>query len=161
MREISLRGLERAGSKDGSGALAKLLDDPDPNVRAAVLKQLAENPGAGNFAQVAQYALREPDPDLVGHAVRYLKESNSPKTVDTLIELLKHPSWQVRSETAEALSEIAGGGYRHRSSGSTSVDNSADIYAALIELLHDEDAFVVSRAIRGLAVPNWRRPSSR
>ena len=45
IREMALRGLQRAGGKNATDALVMLLDDPDPNVVAAVLKQLAETPG--------------------------------------------------------------------------------------------------------------------
>jgi HEAT repeat protein len=44
VREISLRGLQQIGGKEATAALVKLLKDPAPNVRAAVLKQILENP---------------------------------------------------------------------------------------------------------------------
>jgi HEAT repeat protein len=47
VREISLRGLRQLGGEDATAALVRLLKDPEPNVRAAVLKQLAEEWRAG------------------------------------------------------------------------------------------------------------------
>ena len=43
IRELSLRSLEHLGGKQASASLVKLLNDPEPNVRAAVLKRLAED----------------------------------------------------------------------------------------------------------------------
>lgn len=139
VREISLRALQRVSLDAGSGALAKLLDDPEPNVRAAVLKQLAEQPSRGIAAEIAQYAKREQDPDLVVHAVRVLKAARS---TSGLMDLLDHDSWQVRAEAAEALGSLAQGNYGG--------EEAADIYVALIGLLDDSDGFVVSRAVLGL-----------
>ncbi len=143
VREISLRGLDAVGTEASSTTLVKLLDDPQPNVRAAVLKQLAESPNAAIIPQISAYLKTETDPDLVVHGVRVLKAAAAR---GNLIELLKHSSWQVRAEAAEAL-------------GGLTVKNpnqqmAADVYAALIETLSDPDPFVVSRAVQGLRRSN-------
>jgi HEAT repeat protein len=143
VREISLRGLRSVGTDASSSALVKLLDDPEPNVRAAVLKQLAESPDAALNAKISAYLKTETDPDLVVHGVRVLKAAKAPTN---LIELLHHPSWQVRAEAAEALGTLA--------LPQNANPRTADIYAALIGVLSDEDAFVISRAVRALRSAN-------
>lgn len=143
IREISLRGLLMVGGPAANAELVRLLDDPEPNVRAAVLKQLAEHPSPEMVAPVAKYVDRERDPDLLVHAIRFLKNASSGAATDCLMKLLQHNVWQVRAEAAEALSEIA-----KKNSQSS---QAADIYAALIHLLDDPDSFVASRAIEGLS----------
>src|SRR5262249_54865325 len=44
VREMSLRTLNRGSAKKVSDAFVKLLYDPDPNVRSAVLKQMLDAP---------------------------------------------------------------------------------------------------------------------
>ena len=154
VREISLRGMQKIGGKTQT-MLLDLLADPDPNVRAAVLKQLEEKPGAGVSLKITEYVKAEKDADLVGHAVRVLKtlrQQNDSRATRCLIDLLKHDRWQIRADAAAAL---AGGGNRYyMSSGSQQLSEEeqlqADVYVALLELLNDEDNFVVSKAIEGL-----------
>lgn len=143
VREISLRGLRDIGGRQAIAALVKLLEDPEPNVRAAVLNQLAEDPPAAMVPKVAEYLKTEKDADLVVHGVRFLRAVGGTEAAKALMPLLDHQSWQVRAEAAEAL----GGAL------DSSDDNKlkADGCVALIELLKDSDAFVVSRAVKGLA----------
>lgn len=141
VREISLRGLLSVGGNGANGMLVKLLDDPDLNVRAAVLKQLAEHPTPQLVGPIANYVAGEKDPDLLVHAIRFLKEVPAAATVECLQKLLAHESWQVRAEAAEALG---------KSTRNAQPGLQADIYAALIKLLDDPDPFVISRAIEGL-----------
>jgi HEAT repeat protein len=143
VREISLRGLRSVGTDASSSTLVKLLDDPEPNVRAAVLKQLAESPDAALNAKVSAYLKTETDPDLVVHGVRVLKAAKAPAD---LIALLHHSSWQVRAEAAEALGTLA--------LPQNPNPQNATIYAALIGVLSDDDAFVVSRAVHALRSVN-------
>lgn len=143
VREISLRGLHNVAADASSSALVKLLEDPEPNVRAAVLKQLAESPDPALSPRIAAYLKTEADPDLVVHGIRVLREA---KTSGNLIELLRHESWQVRAEAAEALGGLA--------SETPDEEATADMYVALIETLSDPDPFVVSRAVGGLRSSN-------
>jgi len=157
VREISLRGMQKIGGKTQT-MLLDLLADPDPNVRAAVLKQLEENPGAGVSLKITEYVKTEKDADLVGHAVRVLKtlhQAKDARATRCLIDLLKHDRWQIRADAAAAL------GVRIRyysSSGNPQSSEEeqlqADVYVALLELLNDEDNFVVSKAIEGLKYIN-------
>jgi len=143
VREIALRALRSAGGLEATDALVKLLRDPEPNVRAAVLKELAENPSSRLAPQLAAYVETEADPDLVVHAVRALRGGGR-EGAAALMKLLTHASWRVRAEAADALGELL--------SGRGDVDNEhrADVYVALIRLLDDEDGFVVSRAVKTL-----------
>ncbi|MBI1249390.1 hypothetical protein GC197_16315 [bacterium] len=142
IREIALRGLQKLGGDEATESLVRLLQDPEPNVRAAVLKQLAEQKTDTLVDDVAKYVQDEQDADLLVHAIRYLREVPSESSARALFPLLKHESWQVRAEAAEALQQMT--------TGSDQVKDQelrADIYAGLIDLLNDEDAYVVSRAI--------------
>jgi HEAT repeat protein len=143
VREISLRGLRHIGGRQALSALTSLLSDPDANVRAAVLKQLAEKPSPEMVPQVVAYVAKETDADLVVHAIRFLRVTQSPGSVRCLMSLLSHPQWQVRAEAAESLGKLEGRG------GDSTLQ--ADVYVALIGVLDDTDAFVVSRALTGLS----------
>ncbi len=159
VREISLRGLQHIGDKDSTAALVKLLDDPEPNVRAAVLNQLAESPSKEMVPKVAEYLKKETDADLIVHAIRFLKAARGPKAIKCLMSLLDHESWQVRAEAAEAIGGASQGISYISVHGVDPFDRverestqlMADAYVALIELLDDSDAFVVSRALEGLS----------
>jgi len=142
MREIALRTLQSLGG-DASDALVRLLNDPMPNVRAAVLKQLAENPNASLIPRVVQYVASEKDADLVVHAVRVLRAAKQEAGIDCLLSLLNHESWRVRAESIEALQECF-----ERSRSETRISK------AVAERLDDPDGYVVSRAIAVLGSSN-------
>ena len=152
VREIALRSLWTVGSKGVNQSLARLLEDPDPNVRAAVLKQLSEKPTLAVAKMVAAYAKNEKDTDLVAHAVRVLREFKTKEGVEALKPFLTHPSWQVRAEATEGIGKLLGKqGAVNRYDRSK--DNAAfltEAYGALVPLLKDPDAFVVSRALQAL-----------
>ena len=141
IREISLRLLQSIGGST-TAALTRLLEDPEPNVRAAVLKQLAEKPSPQMVDPVVKYIEAEKDLDLIVHGIRVLRVSKGKAAGDCLQRLLSHASWRIRAEAAEALGEMAG-------SGSTP-ERKTEIYAAMIKLLEDPDGFVASRAILSL-----------
>ncbi|HEV3342157.1 MAG TPA: HEAT repeat domain-containing protein, partial [Pirellulales bacterium] len=145
VRELSLKALSTAGGERVSKSLLRLLDDPEPNVRAAVLKQLAQSPSASMVSPVSKYIEGEADADLVVHAVRLLRATGGKAAVDSLMKLLKHASWRVRAEAAEALGECVSS-HQQQVSGNLK----ADVYVALTDSLDDEDGFVVSRGMLGL-----------
>lgn len=145
VREISLRSLQEVGGGETQGALLGLLSDPEPNVRAAVLKQLAEHPSMKTVPKIAEYVAQEKDADLVVHAVRLLREAGGKTAAESLTSLLKHESWQVRSEAAEALGKITS------RLGSQEKELKVNAYMALIDSLKDKDAFVVSRSVTALS----------
>ena len=152
VRELSLKGLRNVGGRDATLALVKLLHDPEPNVRAAVLKQLTEDAPPEMLDKITEYVRWEKDPDLLVHAIRYFRAVRSAGAVASLLPLLKHKSWQVRAETAEALGKIlAENRYSSRDNDTTA------IYDALLGLLKDPDAFVVSRTLEGLHNVNAKR----
>jgi HEAT repeat protein len=154
VREISLRGLQHLGGKEATAALVELLKDPEPNVRAAVLKQLAEDPGRELVPMVAEYLKTEKDPDLVVHAIRFLRAAGGRESLKSLVALLGHESWQVRAEAAEAIgtsSDLDSVRREYGPSGTQRDELKVDAYVALLKLLDDPDAFVVSRAVEGLS----------
>jgi HEAT repeat protein len=158
VREISLRGLQHIGGKEANSAIVKLLADPEPNVRAAVLKQLEEAPDADMVPAVVEYLKTEKDPDLVVHGIRFLLESKQPKALKCLMSLLSHESWQVRSEAAAGIGKLMENtnfdDSAEHSADDSKVKSQADVYAALIDLLDDPDAFVGAKAVEGLAHAN-------
>lgn len=141
VREIALAAIQNIGADAARDALLTMLQDPDPNVRAAVLKQLAEKPDKVFVAALVEYARKEQDPDLVLHAVRALRATKGSAVAKGLLTLLKHPNWQVRAESAEAAKECL---------GDLGEEQKADLYAGMLTLLDDPDAFVVSRALQCL-----------
>lgn len=146
IRELALRILKRVSGQRANGALVKLLDDPDSNVRAAVLKELVEDPSSRLVPRIAEYVENERDADLIVHAIRFLRAVNEPRSATALLPLFHHPSWRVRAEAAAGVTKIA---------------EDHDVYPKLplweiakkyIALLEDEDSFVVARAAEGLRV---------
>ncbi len=152
VREFSLRGLQNIGGKETTAALVKLLADPEPNVRAAVLKQLEEKPDASIIPKLADYLKTEKDADLLVHAIRFLKAAGGAPATRALIPMLRHESWQVRAEACEALGKTQ---ENHRFGPGDTSDSGeklqVEVYAAMLDLLDDADAFVVSRAVEGLS----------
>lgn len=144
VREIALRGLHKVAGAQASGALVHLLNDPEPNVRAAVLKQMAESPSARIVTAVSEYVGREPDADLVVHAIRVLRSARNKAAAECLSGLLTHVNWQVRAEAAEALGEILVVG------DDLTAKNRRDTYKSLLAALEDSDSFVVSVAVKSL-----------
>lgn len=144
VREIALKALRTTGGSKSNSALIKLLEDPEPNVRAAVLKQLAEKPSKSIVPTIVKYVAKEQDADLVVHAVRLLREAKGKQALLSLMTLLKHDSWRVRAEAAESISKLTS----HREKMSAA--DKAAAYAALIRILDDEDGFVVSKVVAGL-----------
>ncbi len=153
IRELALRGLEHLGGETATASLVQLLQDPEPNVRAAVLKQLTEQAAGRLVPQVARYVLKETDPDLLVHAIRYFREVPSTGSLKAVMPLLEHAQWQVRAEAAETLGKMAEhlrDDYRGSRSGA-STEQLAEVYAALAKRLDDEDPFVIGRAVDGLS----------
>ncbi len=146
VRELSLRGLRTAAGDDGTRALIKLLDDPEPNVRAAVLKQLAENPLPEYQPRLIEFLKTEKETALLVHAVRCFRKLKA-KSPDVLIPLLEHAEWQIRAETLDTLT---GAWQRYPDDETRNLLKQANVRAAVIERLGDDDAFVVSRAILGV-----------
>ncbi|UUO04353.1 HEAT repeat domain-containing protein [Blastopirellula sp. J2-11] len=144
IREIALRGLQNIGGEEATASLVKLLQDPEPNVRAAVLQQLAEGASPTLLSDVAAYVKTEKDADLLVHAIRYLREISQSQSAQALLDLLPHESWQVRAEAAEALKELD---YEELGDNPELLD---DLKAALIFRMSDDDPFVVSRAAEAL-----------
>ncbi|MGQ0635968.1 MAG: HEAT repeat domain-containing protein [Planctomycetaceae bacterium] len=141
VRELSLRALHEVGGSNARSALLRLLDDPEPNVRAAVLKQLAQSPPQTIVPRIAEFTANEADSDLVVHAIRVLREAKGESAAQALMKLLTHESWQVRAEAADALGQFVD---RY----ATKVEPlHADIYSAMVDLLADSDGFVLSRAV--------------
>ena len=121
-----------------------MLDDPDLNVRAAVLKELAEKPPASIATNIAEYVEKETDADLLVHAIRVLQEVKGKLALASMLKLLKNESWQVRAAAAEGVGKAI--------SSSGIADNvKANACVELIGLLKDGDAFVVSRGVEGLS----------
>jgi HEAT repeat protein len=176
VREISLRGIRTVGIGAGaaasaragtgaaagdsqtasasagtagaaSGALARLLDDPMPNVRAAVLKELSSTPpNAAAVSLVVNYVRDEKDVDLLVHAVRVLREAKrgGDAARKCLVTLLGHESWRVRAEAAEALGKQLEDYSFRDTNGKSAVET------ALLKALGDDDGFVASRAVIAL-----------
>lgn len=140
VREVALGALRRSAGPAANRTLAELLGDPQPNVRAQVLKELGERPTSNVAGILEEYVKGEEDEDLVGHAVRTLGEIRSVRATNVLAGLSGHPSWQVRASVAEALGERDS--YRGRMTPAGQ--------KALKALLGDADTFVVAKAIEGV-----------
>jgi HEAT repeat protein len=158
VRELSLHALQNVGGADADRAMLKLLHDPDLNVRAAVLKELAESPSPDMVNDVMQYVSTEQDPDLVVHAERVLREAKTPVAEKCLLGLFAHPSWRVRAEAVDGLSDSrqkrTRGGKQNESGGATD----QQVQVALIKLLDDPDGYVAGRAVAAIHALGGQNP---
>lgn len=158
VRELSLKALHNVGGQRAAQELSRLLSDPEPNVRAAVLKQMADHPLRSLTPQIVNYIAQEKDPDLIVHAVRLLRKFKTKDALACLLTQFEHSSWQVRAEAIDAVHECLS-----NVPGETSDDEGlvpakqvirpediADAYNAILRLLKDSDGFVVSRAVAAM-----------
>ena len=136
VREIGLRALQRIGGDLAAAALRRLLVDPEPNVRAAVLNHLAQTPNPALNSDLLQFVKTEKDTDLVIHGIRALRVTKTVEAAQALIALSQNPNWRVRGEAVDAIKEHAGKGLAQ-----------ADSQKALLKALEDSDGFVVGRAV--------------
>jgi hypothetical protein len=103
-----------------------------------------------------EYLANEKDSDLVVHGIRLLEATKGEKATKCLMSLLKHESWQVRAEAAASIGKVSEASRMNFSGMSSDRPDAAaklqaDAYVALLDLLDDADAFVVAKAIEGLA----------
>ncbi len=159
VREISLRGLQHIGGKEANAALVKLLADPEPNVRAAVLKQLEETPDAAMVPAVVKYLKEEKDPDLIVHGICFLRATKGNEALQCLMSLLKHPSWQVRAEAAAGIGKFRRGLSVSATPARASLQ--VDAYVACWTCWTTRTRSWWPRRSRAFPTPTWPRPSSR
>ena len=142
VRELSLKGLQQIGAKQTDATLARLLNDPDKNVRAAVLKQFAESEATDMTDVVAEYLKQETDTDLIVHALRFMRMGEGDQAVNSVLKFVENENWQVRAEAAETLGKF------------DADDLSKEVVeargTAVMKLLADSDGFVVSKAAASL-----------
>lgn len=150
VRELSLKALGGIEGTRSRQELAKLLSDPDANVRAAVLKEMAARPDPALVPEVLAYLEREQDADLIVSAVRMLQEAETSEAREGLMKLLKHASWQVRAEVVEGLAKTFPHSYERSNLDPAEQKQVVKVYTAVLERLEDEDGFVVSRAVLAL-----------
>ncbi len=151
VRELALRGLQKAGGSDAS-RLTQMLDDPDKNVRAAVLKLWIDHPNSSLLSTICEHAMKEQDAGLLVYYVRLLREIDSVEGISTAVfeKLSMHDDWQVRAEVADAISQHVEKARRK--------DYSAQPRKLLPEsyrkiaraLLNDSDSFVLSKVVPAL-----------
>jgi HEAT repeat protein len=144
VRERCLKMLRAVGGPQANQALMKLLQDPEPNVRAAVLKTLAQTPDPSLAPDLVRYTAVETDPDLVVHAIKVLQDIPGDSAGDGLKNLLSHPQWRVRAEACAAIHQKLQGGE------SMSPQEAASLIPPLSKCLDDADNFVVSQAAAAL-----------
>ena len=130
-----------ARRRSGPGGLIRLAAG-DSRQRQSAAEELANRAVADDQPLLLQLFS---DPDPMVHAIRFLVAARGQQAVKCLMSLLAHRQWQVRAEAAESL----GKALEHNAS--LPMDLTADAYVALIGLLDDGDAFVVSRVVQGLA----------
>ena len=163
IREIALNVLAKIDDGRANGPLLKMLSDPDPNVRAAVLKTLSQTASLKSSSSIVpaitNYISKEQDIDLVVHAIRCLRGVNSTKSVLAMLPLLDHTSWRVRAEAVECLGTFIEDKVQRFSRSSSGADATLRrIYGAIVASIKDEDGFVVSKAIAALSEGDTEPP---
>jgi hypothetical protein len=143
VRERGLRALREIGGEQTDRALVQLLTDPNADVRAAVLKTLAENPDPAITPDLIKYVAVETDADLVVHCIRVLQGTSGDDALRCLKDLLSHSQWRVRAEACDAIRLRLG-----ESNILTKSDPSLSsaVVVALEKCLNDSDEFVITQA---------------
>lgn len=92
VRELSLKGLQEVGSRETDATLGRLLNDPDKNVRAAVLKQFATAEASHMAGRVVEYLQTETDAALIVQALRFMKTVGGDDAVTAVLKFTDHES---------------------------------------------------------------------
>ncbi|MCA9141010.1 MAG: thioredoxin family protein [Planctomycetales bacterium] len=149
VREFALKGMESAGGGQAT-RLTKLLEDPDKNVRAAVLKVWLDHPVADVLPAASRYALQETDSDLLVYVVKLFKElkSTAPEAIEALVKLSEHKDWQVRAEVAAMIAKLTedDDSYMSQMTGDSPIIPEK-IREVSRQLLRDNDSFVLSQIV--------------
>lgn len=109
VRQSAIAGLEELSDPQDKQFLdltAKLLDDPDTEVRARILPTLlrANDPEHHISAiQTLDEFLKHQDPHLRARGVRVVNQTGDPRFIHTLLEYLSDPADEVRLEAALAV----------------------------------------------------------
>ena len=82
-----------------------VLKDPDPNIRQVAASALGRIEGTGRIDPLLQ-ALRDSDADVVRSALLGLRRVNDERVIGTLVPLLWHRDFSVRSSAAQAIDTI-------------------------------------------------------
>lgn len=149
IREISLAAMKRIGGTRLDGPLVKMLDDPNPNVKAAVLRHLGDTKSEVLIPAISAFISRETDTDLVVHAVRCLREISGAKAAESLLPLTDHASWRVRAEAVEGINKYLS---RTSGNGASSIPTELrnNVSTQFLRRIDDEDGFVVGKVMGGL-----------
>ena len=111
-RETAAASTRSILGPEARAALVQLLKDPEANVRAIALRELASLPSKGTSEAIREYLASEKDPDMVGHAVRSLQEVQTPTSKEVLlsliVELLKDPDEFVSGQAMAAVAKLGG-----------------------------------------------------
>lgn len=144
VRELALRGMQSAGGGTAE-SLLRLLDDPDKNVRVAVLKLWMENPNANLIPPISRRALQEQDPGLLSYYIRLIKAIDvvRPESNQVLEKLAQHEDWQVRADVAGVIAE-----HVQKSGSPWKTPKMPSAYQAIARtLLQDSDSYVLSQIV--------------
>jgi HEAT repeat protein len=129
-RETAAASVPTTLGEESTAALADLLDDSEPNVRAGALRALAKGGAAGATEAIGRYLGTERDPALIAHAARALQEAGGHAAIEALRPLLSSEHWTVRAAAVEALAKL----------------KDAESFSRILALLEDPDLFVASQA---------------
>ncbi len=151
VREIAVVRLQSIGALKDPRRTEKLLADPSPSVRTAVLQELAEHPNARAIETLIAYLERETDENLMVYATKTLGQlGTTGKAEDALIKLAENDGWRVR---AAALDAIAGrlndnpGNYSLFQWAKPESKVSAALARIVLARTEDEDNFVAEKAV--------------
>jgi HEAT repeat protein len=142
VRETAMKALRAREGLDVTADLGRLLEDRDPNVRAAVLKELTERPLRELVPRVVALVRRETDEDLLVHACRALGNTPGAAATRCLLSLVRNASWRVRAEALEAFEKKVA-----KMPVKMSDALQQEARSAVMAVLEDPDGYVASRAI--------------
>jgi thioredoxin 1 len=157
VRELAIRALGRLQLLTTGDRVGRLLGDTDPNVRAAVLRVLAERPSAESVDSLSDYLLRETNEDLLVHGAKCLGQlGGHRKAMSALAELAGNKSWRVRAAAIDAVVQAL-----QKASGNSitefgpveqpsSFKVTPEVANAIVAAAFEKDNFVAERAAKAL-----------
>lgn len=152
-RSRALARLGFLGSDRAIAVLARGLHDPDPDLRVAACRDLADLGALGAAGHLGA-ALADPEPAVRREAALGLGAVRDRRAVDPLARRLRDETPEVRAAAAVALGRIGGPAAERAVAGRASAETEPDVQVVLVEALGATGGEVALRALRTLARTN-------
>ncbi len=142
VRERSIPTLQNLGALIDKNRIKRFLDDQNPSVRTAILREITEHANDQALDSLMEFIEKENDENLLVYATKALGNVKNKKKIERgILGLLQNPSWRVRAAAIDAFQE-----WLNQTSSSRTSPLTAEVVEALFRCVDDEDKFVASKA---------------